>query len=93
MALANLAWFASGENALAVTDRALHHRKLLSVAHIPFDDLPGTEIKLDGSYIKIGDHTLGLGGTATASTVEAMVNAVVKACEARQREMQAASGP
>ena len=84
VALANLAWFASGENALAVTDRALHHRKLLSVAHIPFDDLPGTEIKLDGSYIKIGDHTLGLGGTATASTVEAMVNAVVKACEARR---------
>ena len=66
VALANLAWFASGENALVVTDRALHHRKLLSVAHIPFDDLPGTKIKLDGSYIKIGDHTLGLGGTATA---------------------------
>ena len=85
MALVNLAWFAAGENALVVTDRAIHHRKLASEAHIPFDDLPGTKIKLDGSYIEVGDHSLGIGGTATAGpTIEAMLKAVVKACEARR---------
>ena len=92
VALVNLAWFAAGENALVVTDRAIHHRKLASEAHIPFDDLPGRKIKLDGSYIDVGDHSLGIGGTGTSdSTIEAMLKAVVKACEARQRETQVAS--
>ena len=65
VALVNLAWFSAGENALVVTDRAIHHRKLASEAHIPFDDLPGTKIELDGSYVSVGDHPLGIGGTAT----------------------------
>ena len=92
VALVDLAWFAAGENALVVTDRAIHHRKLASEAHIPFDDLPGRKIKLDGSYIDVGDHSLGIGGTGTSdSTIEAMLEAVVKACEARRRETQVAS--
>jgi hypothetical protein len=92
VALINLAWFSAGENALVVTDRAIHHRKLASEAHIPFADLPCTKIKLDGSYIKVGDHSLGIGGTATTgSTIEAMLKALVKACEARWRDRADAS--
>ena len=94
MALVNLAWFSAGENALVVTDRAIHHRKLGTEAHIPFDELAATKVKLIGNVITVGvNHSLGVGGTAAPlGTVEAMLKAVVKVCEARQREPQGAIG-
>jgi hypothetical protein len=86
VALLNLAWFATGENALVVTDRAIHHRKLGVETHIPFDDLPGKKVELSGNAISLGDdHSLGVGGTATPlPKVESMLKALEKACAARR---------
>ena len=93
MALVNLAWFSAGENALVVTTGCCIIASSVSEADIPFDDLPGRKIEVDGSYMTVGDHSLGIGGTGTAgSTIEAMLKAVVKACEARHRELQGAIG-
>ncbi len=94
VALVNLAWFSAGENALVVTDRAIHHRKLATETHIPFDELPGTKVRLDGNVMTVGaDHQLSLGGTATPlPTVESMLKALVKSCEARRRESLGATG-
>jgi hypothetical protein len=86
VALLNLAWFATGENALVVTDRAIHHRKLGVETHIAFAELPGKKVELSGNSISLGDeHSLGVGGTATPlPKVESMLEALVKACAARR---------
>ena len=80
-------WF-SASNALVVTDRAARHRRPCSEAHIPFD-LPGAEINSDLSATVLR----GSGGTATSgSTIEAMLKALAKACDARRRERGDAGG-
>jgi hypothetical protein len=85
VALVNLAWFAAGENALVVTDRAIHHRKLGVETHIAFAELPGRTVVLNGNAIQLGDQSLGVGGTAAPlPKVESMLKAIVKACAARQ---------
>jgi hypothetical protein len=92
VALVNLAWFSAGENALVVTDRAIHHRKLGTEAHIPFAELSASAVSLSGSVLNVGGHPLGVGGTsAPLPKLEKMLKALVKACEARRRESQGAS--
>jgi hypothetical protein len=88
IAVLNLAWFSSGSNALVVTDRAVHHRKLGVVAHIPFVELAGAEITVDGNYVSIGsDHHLSIGGTAAGMPkIESMLKALATECARRARD-------
>lgn len=90
LVLVDLAWFSAGANALVVTDRAIHHRKLASETHIPFEELPATKVRLKDSGIAMSRGiVLGVGGTAApVRKVESMLTALVKASEARLHQMQ-----
>jgi hypothetical protein len=90
LVLIDLAWLSAAANALVVTDRAIHHRKLGSETHIPFEDLPATKVRLTGSGIAVGRGVvLGFGGMAApVRKVESMLKALVKACEEHLHQMQ-----
>ncbi|HWC69343.1 MAG TPA: hypothetical protein VG478_14850, partial [Acidimicrobiales bacterium] len=81
VALLNLAWFSAGANALVVTDRAVHHRKLGVGAHIPFDELADSQISVQGTYVVISDHHLSVGSTAAGMPkIESLLKTLAAAC-------------
>jgi hypothetical protein len=83
----NLSWAGDWDNGIAITDRAVHHKRWGVVNHIPFAELPGKKISLEGSKVLVGtSYVLSIrGAVEPGEEIVKLLRRLVAECEKRLR--------